>query len=237
MLRAYYFPRIVSEQTRWLYNYAEQLRDLGVRIGLQQEEVESSINDALHLAYSMGSCAHAVHQFSRSYFAALNDLKFGKRNGLFALPVFHPPSLPEGMGPVKPGALSRIFKFVKMIKAAPGYKLEVGLLLGVVGSEVTAGHIRSEGAPSLFLSLSDAAKFQQVSIKFLKEGHYGVVIECRRGDGSWESLGIHTKSPCIDARELLVPGQAEVREYRARFWDDGSPVGEWSPIPRIAVSP
>ena len=43
--------------------------------------------------------------------------------------------------------------------------------------------------------------------------------------------------PYTDARPLLVPGQAEVREYRARFYDDNVPNGAWCDVARITVSP
>ena len=35
----------------------------------------------------------------------------------------------------------------------------------------------------------------------------------------------------------LAAGQPEVREYRMRFWDKGTPNGDWTDIVRITVSP
>jgi hypothetical protein len=32
-------------------------------------------------------------------------------------------------------------------------------------------------------------------------------------------------------------GQAEVREYRLRYWDKGSPNGDWTPWRTIALAP
>ena len=35
----------------------------------------------------------------------------------------------------------------------------------------------------------------------------------------------------------LVAGQPEVREYRMRFWDKGTPNGDWTPVQKQTVSP
>ena len=45
------------------------------------------------------------------------------------------------------------------------------------------------------------------------------------------------KSPFIDDRPLLVPGQAEVREIRARFFDDGVPSSGWCDVAKVTISP
>jgi hypothetical protein len=47
----------------------------------------------------------------------------------------------------------------------------------------------------------------------------GTLEEALSSTGAWELLAIDPESPYLDERSLLVAGQAEVREYRARFWD------------------
>ena len=63
------------------------------------------------------------------------------------------------------------------------------------------------------------------------------MLRRRRGTGDWEFVAISMKSPYTDTRALLVPNQAEMREYRAMFWDNGQPNGEWCDVARITVSP
>ena len=41
----------------------------------------------------------------------------------------------------------------------------------------------------------------------------------------------------LDERPLLVPGTPEVREYRMRFWDKGTPNGDWTDVVKVTVSP
>jgi hypothetical protein len=65
----------------------------------------------------------------------------------------------------------------------------------------------------------------------------GVYIESRRGTGDWEFLGIDTESPYKDERALLVATQPEIREYRMRFWDKGTPNGGWTDVVKVTVSP
>jgi len=70
-----------------------------------------------------------------------------------------------------------------------------------------------------------------VKLTFYKYNHMGVYIEGRRGTGAWEFLAIDTESP------LLVAGAPEVREYRMRFWDKGTPNGDWTDVVKVTVSP
>ena len=72
-----------------------------------------------------------------------------------------------------------------------------------------------------------------------RRGHDG---DCSNHDGEWRRHGgiipgIDTEKPYTDDRPLLVPGQAEVREYRLRFWDKGVANGEWSESASVTVGP
>jgi hypothetical protein len=107
----------------------------------------------------------------------------------------------------------------------------------VVGSEIPPPPPGSGSPPRITLSLNQVPSQQQVLLKFFKDGHDGIWIECRRGTGSWEFLTIQTQSPYIDDRPLLVPTQSETREYRAMFWDKGQPNGDWCDVAKITVSP
>lgn len=78
---------------------------------------------------------------------------------------------------------------------------------------------------------------ETVRLVFFKYGHMGTYIESRRGDGPWAFLAIDTESPYDDARPLLDSTRPEVREYRMRFWDKGTPNGEWTDVARATVSP
>ncbi|MBL9133984.1 MAG: hypothetical protein JNG86_22420 [Verrucomicrobiaceae bacterium] len=234
MLREYYYPRRVAEQPAWHFNYADQLEERGVGIGLQAAAVAASVNDSRQVGHIIGAWLHSVREFSLACTAQAEFLKHGSGSMPFLLPTFMPPEPPEGLTVVLPGALDRIFRFVGTIKGAPGYTEGIGLLMGIVGREVTRS---ADGAgPSLRLALNQVPEMQEVLLKFIKDGHQGVWIEGRRAGGGWEFLTISTRGPYIDTRPLLVPGQAETREYRAMFWDQGNAHGDWGDVARITVA-
>jgi hypothetical protein len=78
---------------------------------------------------------------------------------------------------------------------------------------------------------------QCAKLTFYKYTHSGVYIESKRGTGDWAFLGIDTESPYLDERPLAVAGTPEVRSYRMRFWDKGTPNGDWTDVATVAVAP
>ncbi len=72
---------------------------------------------------------------------------------------------------------------------------------------------------------------------FLKDGHEHVVIQCSTNGGPPVELGMSNKSPFIDTRPLGVPGQAEIREYSARYYDNGAPSSNWCGPEKVTISP
>ena len=76
---------------------------------------------------------------------------------------------------------------------------------------------------------------QQGRINFTKYTHQGVYVESRRGGSAWEFLAIDTERPYVDERPLVVAGTPEVREYRLRYWDKGTPNGPWTDVAKITV--
>jgi hypothetical protein len=120
------------------------------------------------------------------------------------------------------------------MKLSTAYTDAIGSDLGIVGSEDGAG----KTSPKFISTLKQGAGCQCVSFSFSKYGHMGVHIESRRGSaGVWEFLAVDTESPYMDERPLLVAGQPEVREYRMRFWDKGTPNGDWTDVASVTVSP
>lgn len=236
MKRKFYYPTKVAEQPAWHFNYATQLTELGVGIGLVLADITASANDSRQLGYAIGAWLNGVREFGPGSTGQVEVLKYGTGNTPFVLPEFLPPDPPVGLTAVLPGALARIFRFVGMIKGAPGYTDGMGLLMGVVGEEIPPPPPGGSG-PRLSLMLNQQPAQQQVLAKFFKDGHQGIWLESRRNGGAWEFLAISTKSPYTDTRALLVPSQAEVREYRAMFWDAGQPNGEWCDVAKITVSP
>jgi hypothetical protein len=241
MKRQYYFPRTLESRPDWFGTYARQLNLLGTGLNLVPGDFASSVADGLYLEYVSGLWLKAVREFGPACTSALDTLYDLDGNDPFVLPVFTAPGLPPANAPlpavvaVRPGALQRIFAYVQVIKASPAYTEAIGLQLGIVGPEDTPAP--NDAGPEFTLKVEQGDTAQVVRIRFKKSGHMAVAIYSRRPGGEWVLLGIATSSPYLDARPLANPAQPEIREYRLRFWDDGSETGEWSAVDKVTVAP
>lgn len=239
MLRQDFYPSILSARPEWHTHLALKLPELGPGLPLTVAQINNGIADNLYMAYALGPWLTNIRELGPAATACVKDLAAGTGGDLFAFTPYNLPAmpvLPAGIDPMLPGALDRIFGLVKIIKGSPGYTLTKGLDMGIVGSEAPApppGTI----SPRITVTAISGVSHQYARVKFIKDGHEYVIIESRRGGGNWEDLGMTKTSPFTDMRPLLVAGQAEIREYRARFFDNSQPNGEYSDIARVTLSP
>lgn len=233
MKRQDYYPSRIADQIVWLTNFKNKLPGYQTTLGLAAGVVTAAVADANWLIYVLGSWLGAVRAWGPSTTDYVEEIQMG--SGTPALPVFSAPAPPSGVVSVPAGALLRIFDLVQDIKNATGYTEAIGLDLRIVGAEAAADH----PVPAFKTKVEDGAGCQCVRLTFTKYGHMGVYIESRRGGASspWEFLGIDTESPYIDNRPLLVAGQPETREYRMRYWDKGTPNGDWTDVAKETVGP
>ena len=232
MKRQDYYPSRIGDQVNWLDNYAAKLPIHGAVLGVIAADITASVNDAKYANYVLGTWLTAVRAFSPSTTDAVDDVLTGGGTTPFVLPTFTAPALPAGVTAAIPGSLNRIFALIAKMKLSAGYTEAIGTDLGIVGAEQT-----EKALPKFSADLLQGAGCQCVKLSFAKYGHMGVYIESRRGTGAWEFQAIDTESPYEDERPLLVPGQPEVREYRMRFWDKGTPNGDWTDVVKVTVSP
>ena len=229
-----YFPRIVSQRPEWFSNYATELPGANGELGLPAGDVTDIIADAKYCEYVSGAWLTAVRGFNPTGTAALELLYRGTGPDPVPLPTFTAPALPSGVVAVPPGALKRIFAFVKTIKSRPKYTETIGEQLGIIGEEDEV----TETLPTFTISLTRVGPGPEaVRVDFKKFTRPGVVVWSRRGGGDWEMLGIDLESPYVDQRPLLVATQPEVREYRLQFYEDAGPTGEFTAVQSITVSP
>jgi len=232
MKRTNYFPSRIGDQVNWLDNYAVKLPIHGPTLGVVAGDVTASVNDAKYGNYVLGTWLSAVRNFSPSTTDAVDDVLTGEGAANVVLPTFVTPTLPAGVTAVPPGVLNRIFALIAKMKLSSNYAEAIGTDLGIVGSEAT-----EKALPKFSAELLQGAGCQCVKLTFAKYGHMGVYIESRRGTGAWEFQAIDTESPYMDERPLLAAGTPEVREYRMRFWDKGTPNGDWTDVVKVTVSP
>jgi hypothetical protein len=237
MKRDRYYPSRIADQAMWLTNYAENIGACLTAVGMGAE-VSATVADARWLLYVLGAWLTEVRAFNKAATEAVEIALSGPAGGSpYAMPEFGAPAPPTApppaVVPVLAGALNRIFKIVQQFKESNGYTTALGEQLMVIGAEDNTDH----PTPKFSLALGQGAGCQCVDISFTKFTHQGVYIESKRGTGAWEFAAIDTEKPYTDDRPLLNPAQPEVREYRLRFWDKGTPNGPWSEVQKITVAP
>ncbi|MBE7495331.1 MAG: hypothetical protein HS117_10315 [Verrucomicrobiaceae bacterium] len=236
MKKQNYFPSRLGEQPEWLINFATKLPIHATALSLAAARVTAAVGDCLWAAYVIGDWRTAAQGFGDTISGAVAEAHQGTGTAVQVLPVFTVPALPAGVAAVLPGAIERIFRLVKDIKNALGYTDVIGSDLGIIGPEVTPPPPGGD-TPRIKLFLEQGVANQIVRLTFFKDGHQALHIECRVNGGAWVFLALDTASPYLDERPLQVPGTPEVREYRARFWDDGEVNGNWCDVAKVTVGP
>ena len=221
-----YYPSNEPAEVIWNTNYRNKIGTHGPTCGLAAGEITDTIADLDYYIFLLNAWHPGLQDDVKeaTQYKTLIATGSGATVPLPAGTTFTSPTVRP------PGVLTRLFNQVGRIKLAGGYTNVIGTDLGIIGAADTAEH----PVPTFKLILVQLATGQGVRIVFTKFGHLAVVIESRRGNGTWEFLAIDTETPYLDERPLLVPGQPETREYRLRFWD-GEPNGDWSPVEKITV--
>ena len=233
MRKLTYYPSRIADQVIWLENYATKLSVHAPNFNISPTDTGTSISDARWCAYVLGEWLPAVRAFAPSTTDAVDTVLTGAGPNVVTLPAFTVPALPSGVGQQRPGALTRIFNLVAKLKLDVYYTEAIGTDLGIVGSQDASSH----ATPKFTAEIQQGSGVQVVKLVFFKYTHMGVYIESRRSTGAWEMLGIDTVSPYMDERALLTPATPEMREYRMRFWDKGTPNGDWTDVAKVTVSP
>lgn len=239
MKRDNYYPRTVSERPEWHANLAAKLPIYGPILGLTPAQINQGVADNLYLAYGLGDWIRNVRDFAPACTSSLETLTIGTGNETYVFKPYTPqdlPTLPVGTT-VKPGALTRTFGLVQVIKGLPPYTEDMGIDMGIVGPAAPPPPPPGDApVPQLTVTAVPGDTNEVGRVKYFKYGHEYVIIEGRRG-GAWEELAQSAKSPFLDTRPLLVAGQAEVREYRGRYYDKGTNSSGWSDVAKVTVGP
>lgn len=232
MKRQNYYPSRIGDQVIWLDNFALKLPTHGPTVSVSAGDITAAVNDAKWAKYVLGSWLTAVRAFAPSTTDAVDDVLVGIGPDPVVLPTFVTPGLPAGVTAALPGALTRLFALIGQMKLDGAYTEAIGTDLGIVGAQQT-----EKPLPKVTAHVEQGAGCQCVRLVFAKYTHMGVYSESRRSTGDWQFLAIDTESPYLDERPLLVTAQPEVREYRMRFWDKGTPNGDWTDVVKVTVSP
>jgi hypothetical protein len=218
-----YIPRSEDALAIWLTDHAAGVATHGATVGLTPAEVTQAATDA-----TVGNSAIVA----RSLFAAkTQEVTQYKDNVLYAplnTPMPSPPAAPS-IAALPVGALGAIVARARQradrIKAHPAYTQAIGEACRIVAPAVTPS------TPVIPKVTAAAETDFHVRLKFVMAGHQVLEIFAKRGmETDFTLLALDTASPYVDGRPPLIPGQPETRQYRARFRDNDTPVGEWCDI-------
>ncbi len=137
MKRQKYFPSRIADQVLWLINYLNKLPGYATALGLASGDLAAALADAKWVVYVLGTWLPTVRAFAPSTTDAVDNVLEGTGDEVAVLPTFTAPALPTGVVAVLPGALTRLFKTVALLKDAPGYLETIGTDLGFEGPEDT----------------------------------------------------------------------------------------------------
>ena len=222
-----YYPGRDGDQLDWLQNIRTKIFAYVTPLAITPAELLATQNGLDFLIFIKGMWQPAWIAYAESATAYRDQVERGDAT----LGITSPPPFPvlSGPTPVAPGALTRLFESIARWKTAPGCTATITDDLRIKGSVPGP----TGNPPVLSLDVQPDAVF----LNFFKHGHLGIWIESRRqGEETWVSLGVCVRRPYRDTRAVKVPGQAEWREYRARYWNN-EPTGDWSAVVRVTVNP
>ena len=137
---------------------------------------------------------------------------------------------------VPPGIVPRFRALAKRVKAATGYTVAIGEILGIERPQSTPASEMSEDGPQPVLR-GKSLDTGGAEIKSNKGDAEAVDVYGKRdGDADFVFLMRVLHFPWVDNRPLLVAGKPEKREYRAMFIRKNQPYGNMSAIITVIVS-
>lgn len=233
MKRNTYFPARVADQITWLVNFANKLPGYAATLGLTPARSTAAVADALWLVYVMQSWLGAARAWALSCTDAVTEAQSGEGSAPQTLPVFTVPGLPDGVAPVNPGALDRIFNLVQDLKAHSGYTEAIGTDLRVIGSGKTPPDLDAL-KPQFKVSVTPVGV--NVAWGWGGNGDFLDMIELQvdRGDGQgWKPLAYDTTPGYTDT--LAQPATLTKWKYRGIYRVGDQQVGQWSAEQSITV--
>lgn len=224
-------PSSENDLIPWLNNFKTKLPNYYGTLALDADDSGSIQQDLTCMIWLLTDYAPHLRRSLAAAVEFKNLMKDGEASAKLPeiLPGTNPPASFGGLVP-KPGIMTRLRKAVQNIKTRQGYTDAIGEDLDIVTHESDSG----PEAPTLALTSFQAGS---VTINWNKSGWTGIKMQSRSQGGAWTDLVMNLHSPFVDSRLLAVPGQAEVREYRASYLDGDTVHGIWSQTLAVTVLP
>ena len=200
-----YFPRQIGDQIVMLKNYRTKIANYQTAGGYVSAEIIATVADADFCIVLLETWLRNVTEFAQGATAYVKLALYGPfATTIVPVPLFTgnpppvaPPPAPQFAAAVLPGALKRIFAFIKNLKTRTFYNQAVGQDLGIIGEEPAAPDL-DNAKPAI----SAKRRGDEVRIIWAKGDFDGVEISVDRGDGVWVKLAVDTKPDYFDTEPL-----------------------------------
>lgn len=219
MAKKDYLTMPETELPGWFNNFSINLPAHAANLGLVQADLDAVALDAATVEFVVHGVV-AVRDYSGSW-TDFKDAMLKGEDGSDSIPPLPNLSV-EQLPPID--ILRRTRELVNRIKSHPNYTAAIGQALGIIGPEESEPEAKPTGKATRLPNY-------EVEITFVKRGFDGVDIEGQRGDETaWTYLAFDGRSPYVDRRPPLTPGQPEVRRFRLRYRKHDELVGEYSDV-------
>ena len=222
----------MAERAAWFRRFATQFADVGLSLGFTQTEIDQILADNEVVQFLAGALV-SLNAYARAVTAFQRRILLGKidnKTSVFpAAPVLNVPAM------TPTGIFARLEMTVRRLRIQPGYSPSIGTMLGIVPRNPSRA-VATDLVPKLKVTPLEAPYSFSVSTTRL---HYSMfVVEYRRAlSDEWTIGGSFTMSPATVRVEPQNPGTAELIYVRLRMIKNNQPVGNYSPMQTVALTP
>ena len=235
-----YLPDSDDALLAWFNNFQSKLTGYAVPLGLNEEDVNGTLDDYKRLQYviTLATVFRAEAKERTAYKEIVINGPLGTPSpAVPTVPTIVPPAVLTELGA---GIVPRVRLFVQRIKLRPAYSDSVGQDLGIIAPGAGDGPppLLAQPLPRPENTVAVVLPGSHVQIKWVKKGFTGVIIESQRATETiWTSIGMDTSSPYLDSRDPLVVGVPELRRYRLRYLRTDDPIGDYSDVITVTTTP
>jgi hypothetical protein len=228
-----YYPARQADQVLWLVNFKEKLPTYATALGLATGQVTAAVADCGWLHYILELWLPDVRPWTVACTDAATLAQTGTGADPMVLPVFTAATLPTGVTAQAPGALTRIFALVKVIKNSGLCTDPIASDLQIVGSEAVPPDF-GQVQPVLKASVSGS----WVEVKWgwggLRDWLSSCEIVVDRSDGEgFVALAMDTTPNYNDTEPF--PAAKTIWTYKAIYRVVDAQVGRWSQPVSVTV--
>ena len=199
---------------------------------ISAENIDGGHKDAARLIYLFEEYGPKLQKNVTDFVAHKKNAAWGVGTEVLELP--EDPDSAAAPEARRPGMLNRLLVLDEIMKMED----KISGVIDVQEEQAVAIKNGEEHPYTIFfLKIVQGTTHKIIHIIFKKHGHHGVLIETRIFGEEWQVLATDTSSPHIDDRPPRDPNLPEIREYRLRFWQDGAPTGDWSPVQSVTLLP